>query len=107
MTEAPTFVRLSDLGRCAREDECFQRTSTKAAKLGWLKGKALFVENKTRNVYVRVVCSDSAAEAHYMRALTGSLFTHSGRCLTSSKVKVNHSLKRDDELGAALLMGDV
>ena len=43
MTEAPTFVRLSDLGRCAREDECFQRTSTKAAKLGWLKGKALFV----------------------------------------------------------------
>ena len=66
-----------------------------------------FVENKTRNVYVRVVCSDSAAEAHYMQALTGSLFTHSGRCLTSSKVKVNHSLKRDDELGAALLMGDV
>jgi len=107
MTEAPTFVRLSDLGRCAREDECFQRTATKAAKLGWLKGKALFVENKTRNVYVRVVCSDSAAEAHYMHALTGSLFTHSGRCLTSSKVKVNHSLKRDDELGAALLMGDV
>ena len=89
---------------CAAEQYVFRTSSEKKKKSEWIKKHSLWLGdiNGEKRVLTPVVCS---CKLSWMDAITGSLYTATGLCLTSDDRTLNYkSLMPNQIVGADILM---
>lgn len=98
-------VVLSMHATCVTERDVFKITSARHFKKEWTAKHSLWLGdiNNVQRVLVPVVCS---RRLRWMDAITGTLYTSEGRCLSATERTLNvNTLMYDQLMGESILIG--